>query len=259
MSFNPFRRAPHLPTNDDLLNAITFLATAGTPEARRNFYVVLLNSTLFVAQETGESRPILLVDKSGEIMLPVFTDLERLHRVFPDAKRYGALAARDLFRLALGSKIHDININPEHGPGGYLDFHELEALANGTIPDLPTAAEPSLAEPTFIPMGDPKLPTQEVLDKMTLAARSLLTVEPSVEEAYIILTKSSQEDSKLTIALRFEATTNVDDMTAFSRSFVPAIENVIGRPLDLLWLDGERYRAIQSVVEPFYRRGARYY
>lgn len=255
MAFNLFRRKPNSPTGDTLLKAITVLATASTQEARRNFYRALLNSTLLLAQEGVGSRPVLFADEAGSVVLPVFTDLERLRKVCLDVRGYSALPACDIFRLALKNNIHCVNINPEYGPGGYLEHHELEALANGEIPDLPTVAEPSLGEPTLIPMGDPKLPTQEVLDKMQATARSLLARETSVDEGYLILTGSNDGNSQLTIALRFRTAASEDDKAGFSRRFVPSIEDVIGQPLKLLWLEGERYKAVQSVVEPFYRRG----
>jgi len=127
---------PNFPTNDPLLNAITSLDGQEMTEVRQAFYTTLLNSTLLMAEESGEHRPILRVDQSKQVILPVFTNLERLRRVFPDARRAGAMPVRDLCRMALKYGIHSININPEHGPGGYLDQNEIDALAEGIIPDL---------------------------------------------------------------------------------------------------------------------------
>ncbi len=257
MSFNIFKRKSSSSTNDNLLNAITVMATADTAQSYRDFYAAILKSILLLARENNAPSPILLEDPSGKVILPVFTDLERLKKVFPDARQSSMMSAPDIFNIALKNSIYRVNINPEYGPGGFLERYELEALAKGEIPELRTAAEPSLGEPNFIPTGNPKLPPQEVLDKMTETAYSLLKIEPSIDEGYIILTKSDKGESRLTIALHFNNSANEDDKAAFSQRFVLPIEAIIGKQLNLLWLEGERYKAVKSVVEPFYKREAK--
>lgn len=254
MPLNPFKRQPDPPTNEPLLKAIMFLATAETPEAKRNYYATLLKSTLLLARETSENRPVLFTGKSGEVILPVFTDYPRLRKFLPDVVEYGIMTTPDLCQVALSYEIYRININPEHGPGGMLERYELEALAQGKMPDLSGAEAPTLGEPKFVPFGSPKLPPQEVIDKMMAEARVLLNREPRVAEGYVILTKSDDGESTLTIALRFDAAASVDAKTTFSQKFVPAIEAVLGQPMHLMWLEGERYDAIRAKVEPFYTR-----
>jgi hypothetical protein len=249
---NPFRRKPQPPTNDELLKAIMVMATSDTPDSWRNFYTVLLKSTLLIAEEPDHSGPILLGDDE-KVILPVFTDTERLHKVFPDAVRFGAIPARDLFKLALKNEIDSVNLNPQHGPGGFVDRDEMEALAKGEIPDLSAFSAPSLSSPNFIPMGDPKLPSQEIIDKLTDSARFLIEKEGIVKEAYMIMTTRVNE-SVMAIALYFNSDVDEDRKAAFSQLLVPMLEGVIQRPMDLMWLEGERYEAIASVVPPFYTR-----
>lgn len=253
--FNPFKRKAQPPTNDALLKAIMVMATSRTQESWQNFYQILLKSTLLIAQEPDQSGPILLVGDNGEdIILPVFTDAERLHKVFPDSVRYGAMPAPDLFKLALKNQIYSVNINPQHGPGGFVDHDEMTSLAKGEIPDLSSFTDPGLGDPTFIPMGDPKLPSEEVIDSMIDSARFLIEKEGIVDEGYLIMTTNDEKKSKLALALRFSPDVEEDRKTAFSQLLVPLIEGVIKQPMDLLWLEGERYEAIASVVPPFYKR-----
>jgi hypothetical protein len=257
MVFNLFRRKPDFPTNEALLKAITNLAVREKKESWKTFYKTLLHSTLLIAQEEGQSRPILFTDENDEIILPAFTDLGRLRKVFPDAQHVAPLPIRDLCRISLGSDIFRININPENGPGGYLDQQEMEALAQGMIPDLASMTDPSFdAEPNFVPMGDPKLPTQAVLDEMTAKASILLVQQPNVDEAYLIMTRTDKNVSLMTIGLYAHSTNHRDDMASFSQRFVNEIEAIIRRPLRLIWLEDKDVNTIRMNVEPFYKRGA---
>ena len=127
---------PHFPTNEPLVNAITALAGQDTPQVRQAFYTALLNSTPLMAEEQGENRPILFVDSSKQIVLPIFTDLERLRQRFPNVKRAGAASIHELCGIILKYGMHRIHINPEDHPSRYLDRGEIQALAKGIIPDL---------------------------------------------------------------------------------------------------------------------------
>jgi hypothetical protein len=253
---NPFSRQPEQPMNEALLNAIVRLASENTPEAWRNFYTTLLNSTMLVAQEKGMNRPVLFDDGEGGAILAAFTDIERLMKVLPDIGGYGMMPFRDMCNVALGNGINTININPQIGPGGYVLRHQLEALANGQIPEIDAEDGMISREPIFRPAGDPSLPSQEVIEKLLAAATSLLEQEPSVEAGYIITTRGDEPDSesRLTIALRFNHTISTDARSAFIQKSVTKLESVAGLPLDVIWLEGERYKAIASVVPPFYER-----
>jgi hypothetical protein len=254
MVFNRFQAKPDYPTNDKLLKAIIALASQGMDKAGRAFYAAVLESNFLLAEEPDMARPILFSDENDEIVLPVFTDLERLQSVFPDAQRIGTMAARDVFRMALSNKTYRININPEQGPGGFLERYELEALVKGEIPDLSDAGKREWEEPDLVPFGSPKLPPQEVLDKMVETAITLMRREPGIYEAYLTLTRTAQDESVLTIGLYFAKNIKPDDKAAFSQQFVPAIEAVIERPMHLIWLEDRDVNAIRMNVEPFYTR-----
>src|SRR5688572_10028559 len=104
MNFNPFKRKPELLTNQPLIKSIIALASQSTPQSWREFYTEVLKSALFIAQDPDAApSPILFVDKAGEVVLPVFTDIERLKKVCPDAQSYSAIPVRELCRLALGN------------------------------------------------------------------------------------------------------------------------------------------------------------
>jgi hypothetical protein len=249
---------PQLPSNERLLNALVAVGSNNTPQTHNTFYSELLKSTVLLAQDPETaSRPILFVNQADEIMLPIFTDLERLNQVCPDAQGYSPIPFRNVCQLALRNAIYIININPEYGPGGYLYRDEIEALANNTVPAITPAESASWDNPDLVPMGDPDLPASEVLEQITDTAESLLEKEPTAEAAYIILLGSGETKSVLTIALHFTDSTADDQKTEFTRQLVNAVEAVTGQPLRVVWLEGEQLKAVASRVEPFYQRGAR--
>lgn len=256
MKFNPFQRKPVIP-NEDLLKAITAVAANPTPQTKRRMYEAILNSQLLMANESEtDPAPILLETEDGQVVLPVFSDIERLRKVFPDAKRAGAMPARQLCALALQYDIDIININPAHGPGGDLERYELEALAEERIPDTSSAAGRKLGDPAFVPMGSSKLPTEKVMEALTTKAQSMLMAEASVREAYLILMKSEAGDSRLTVAVLFDSIAKDDRKSAFSQQLVHTLEKVADRPIGIVWLDTENLKMIQARQEPIYKRGS---
>lgn len=255
MVFNRFRSQPEFPTNERLLKAIAALAAEGMSKAGRQFYTALLESTLLIAEEPDANRPILLAgDSEDQVILPVFTDVERLKRVFADAERIAAIPARNLCRMALSNDVYMININPEHGPGGYLDRDEMAALANDAMPDMSDAKARELGQGGFVPFGSDRLPTQELIDSMLDVARDLLRKTPTVEEAYLILTNLSNDDNVLTIGLLFNQQALTEEKSAFSQHFIPTLEAAIGRRMHTIWLTDRDLEAIRENVEPFYQR-----
>jgi hypothetical protein len=254
MKLNPFRREPNTPNNDALLKAITAVAAQGTPESQRVMYMAILNSTLLMAEDPKYSpRPIMFVTPQSEVVLPVFTDTERLRKICPDALKVAALPAREICRLAISNKIFIVNINPQQGPGCDLLQHELEALAQGRIPDVSSQPPNPLGEPTLVPFGSPKLPSQELIDQMMDKAQTILSRESVVDEAYIILV-GDEEGSHLAIGLRFGQKANTDLKSSISQRLIPALEAVVKRPMEILWLTDEDLKQIQSVQQPFYKR-----
>jgi hypothetical protein len=81
MISNFFRRKPNLPENAGLIKAIISLATNQTSENFRAFYQEILKSELLLAGEADQPQPILLVDENERIILPIFTDVERIQKV----------------------------------------------------------------------------------------------------------------------------------------------------------------------------------
>jgi hypothetical protein len=256
MVSNPSRRRPGYPTNEPLLKAITALsAQQHNPGAWRAFYAALLDSTLLLARETGQPRPVLFDDVEGRVVLPVFTDLKRLRQFLPDVTEVATLPARDLCQLALQNDIPRININPQHGPGGFLNHAEMGALALGQIPALPNNDEfPLKDDPALVPFGSPELPSEDVLDEMLAKARKLMAEEQQLEEAYLILMRRDEHKSLLTVGLRFKDDASEEVKSAFTRRFVPAIEAIIHQPLHMMWLKDKEVEDIRINVDPFYVR-----
>jgi hypothetical protein len=255
MGFNPFRRNPAPPTNEGLLKAIVALASQQTPQTWNAFYSELLNSELFIAQDADSApSPVMFQDEDGDIVLPVFTDVRRLQKVVPDATGYSPMTVQRLCQVALWNDISIININPEQGPGGYLDRDEMAALAENRIPEMTPSDGTSWNQPEFVPMGDSKLPSPETLDKILDTASSMLQNETTVEAAYLILSGSSGQDSQLTIALLFQNSVAQDRKSRFTQVLIHGLEAEFGMPFKSVWLEGEQLEAVQARVEPFYKR-----
>jgi hypothetical protein len=254
MVFNMFRRKPEVPENEELIRAIVNMATNQTPDNYRTFYTAILRSDLLLAGETEEPHPILLVDEQDHIILPVFTDVERVKKVYPDATRVGKMPVQAIFRNAVKNNYYQININPEIGPGAFLTFDEISQLANGEIPNVPTKGSGDLGEGTFVPYGSPKLPSEDEIAKLLQKAQSVLTQEAKVEMGFLILMRSETGGSQLTIALRAQAGTDLNKMASFSQNFVNAIEAEIGQPVRMMWIDDQSYESISINSQPFYVR-----
>jgi hypothetical protein len=257
MASNLSRRRPGYPTNEPLLKAITALsAQQHDPAAWRAFYTALLDSTLLLARETDIDRPVLYDDDAGRVVLPVFTDLGRLQTVLPDITEVAVLPLSQICDLALKNDIARININPQRGPGGFLDRAAMEALALGNLPDLPASDEsPLKEEPTLVPFGSPELPSEAVIEAMLVQARKLMAEEAQIEEAYLILMRRDEHNSLLTVGLRFVDSASEAEKSVFTQRFVPAIEAIIQQPLHILWLKDEEVQDIRINVDPFYVRG----
>ena len=191
------------------------------------------------------------MDDDGGIILPLFTDFKRLHTTFPDSPRYSQTPLPELCRIALSRGIFKVNINPENGPGSYLTQHEMNILANGKIPDTSDVSEWD-DNPNFIPMGDPKLPTEDELEAIKNHATSMLHKETTITAAYIIMMKSGNDESKLTIAIEFNDQATHAQKTNFTRVFVPALEKQVDRPMGVVWLEDEQLESVRSRVVPFY-------
>ncbi len=253
MAFNPFRRKPDS-QNSALIHAIVNLATHQSSGNYQRFYQELLKSNLIIAEEAGESGPILLEDETGNITLPVFTDAERVKHVYPDAERIASLPAQSIFQLAVKSEYHKININPERGPGGILTFDEFVLLANGQLPDVSSADSHDLGEGNFVPMGDSKLPSEEVLHNIIEKAKELMAQETSITIGFVILMRSKTGKSQLTLALGTDPEVDLNQMTHFSQNFVDSLETVAQQPIGMMWLDDKSYKAISINSQPFYLR-----
>lgn len=257
MNLNPFKHNPDLPSNQALINAIISLASQNTVETWRIFYKELLKSKLFLAQDPEAApRPVLLVGKPDEVIMPLFTDVERLQRTYPDVTAYSAMPLSQLCNLAMQNGIHMININPENGPGVYLQRDEMQALANGKIPDIRVGDKSSWDEPNFIPMGNSKLPSEDILNKIAETASAFLEKQKGVEAGYIILLGSDEGESILTVALHFNETVLHNEQVAITELLVPAVEKIAQRTIGAKWLEGEQLQSVQSRVEPFYTNDA---
>jgi hypothetical protein len=253
MRLNPFRRTPDSPTNEALLKALVALASQSTAQNHHAFYTLLLKSTLLMAEDPEAGpRPIMFVDELDQVILPIFTDMQRLLKVCPDARGYASVSISQVCQLALGNDIYQININPEHGPGCYLTRDDMEALANNKIPNLTPTDIELWNKPNFVPMGDSKLPDEETMERIVKTASEVLQQAGNVKAAYLILYGGDEGSTRLTIALEFQETANHDDKTTLTKQLVSSLEASFNQPFYVLWLGDEKLAAVRSRVPPFY-------
>jgi hypothetical protein len=142
-------------SNPKLEHLMENLARGDTPEGRRHFYRELLRCRLALAtpgraarepqsHPTGQGMTIHFVAATGpdggQAML-AFSSGEALLAWRPVGCDHVVAEAKALFGMAVGSAaLSTIVINPK-GPrsGGYLTRPEFSALAQGRLPELPSA------------------------------------------------------------------------------------------------------------------------
>ncbi|GAC1645306.1 MAG: hypothetical protein NVS9B15_02840 [Acidobacteriaceae bacterium] len=147
------------PANELLVQAMLKVAQNDTRETRVGLYEAFLQGFFWMPiaappegveagqQVDGGAQVQVpgLQDQEGNKLLAVFTDGEALGAFIPNSP-YLAVPTRDFFRMAAGTDIQYVAVNPwpPNGepvrPGGRLMRFEVEALARGEMPGLPPQA-----------------------------------------------------------------------------------------------------------------------
>jgi hypothetical protein len=130
-----------------LEDAMERVAADDSEENRVRLYQLLLEAELLVPTDerpteertlvaTGEESwtvRVLGEDDQG-LVVPVFTDVERMLEWEPDGSGYIALEGRALFELAEMNGFGRLVVNPGSATLGAIERHEIETLARGRLP-----------------------------------------------------------------------------------------------------------------------------
>ncbi|HTZ99609.1 MAG TPA: enhanced serine sensitivity protein SseB C-terminal domain-containing protein [Candidatus Aquilonibacter sp.] len=134
------------PTNPGLERAMYDVAKSDNARTRESVYRALLASTLLfegqiASDDSGGRYAFKTVEHPpGNIVLPVFTDVEALVSWSHTEGEWIALRARDIFQAIAATKIAEVHVNPFRKgqgvkkPGGIVKRHEFMALAQGLLP-----------------------------------------------------------------------------------------------------------------------------
>lgn len=162
----PQTAAPQPPSPNHLLaQAMQSVAESDNPQTRAALYQAFLQGHFWMPiaappdNPTGQDVQVQvpgLQDPEGNKLLAVFTDAEALAAFIPNSP-YLAVPTMDFFRMAVGTDIQYVAVNPwppegqPTRPGGRLMRFEFEALARGEMPQLPQQAPQ--AQSGEIPQG----------------------------------------------------------------------------------------------------------
>ncbi|MGA8870854.1 MAG: enhanced serine sensitivity protein SseB C-terminal domain-containing protein [Candidatus Acidiferrales bacterium] len=133
------------PTNPGLEHAMYDVAKRDNERTRESVYRALLASTLIFEGQIASDDSTRFAFKTvehppGNVVLPVFTDVDALVSWAGSEGQWIALRARDIFQAIAPTKIADVYINPfrkgqtVNKPGGIVRRHEFVALAQGLLP-----------------------------------------------------------------------------------------------------------------------------
>ena len=121
------------------------VAKSDNAQTRESVYRALLASTLIFEGNMAGDDDTRFAFKTvehppGNIVLPVFSDVEALDAWSGPEAEWIALRAPDLFQSIAPTNIAEVRVNPfrsgqaTHKPGGVVKRHEFMALAQGLLP-----------------------------------------------------------------------------------------------------------------------------
>lgn len=220
------QKPPEPPTNSVLLQAMENAASSDSPQSREILYEVLIDATLLAitpeppaktgVHPVGEDQPIQLVtanDAQGPL-LPLFTNIEAIRQWHPNPQGYVMLPARDVFEHTAATNPCRIALNPGSQIRGVLTPPEIEALAQGRVPD--TKAE-LLADPLNMAVAKSSTPPpREVIQTI----RSLLMPEKKITQAWYFDVERDFLFTNQAVAIRFAEGTAPAEQDRIMRSLV---------------------------------------
>ncbi len=217
--------------------ASTFIvpgSVSGGTEVRNGKWIA--DSNTRVAFKTIEHPP-------GNIVLPVFTDVEALTSWAGSEVQWIALRAQELFQSIAPGNIAEVRVNPFrpeqtiNRPGGIITRNEFKALAQGLLPESmisSNTAQLKVAAGQKFFVGVPaKEPPTELLNKLTDYFQQI----PELRGAYLFQITNQNVTSSV-IGLHFAPEPNVRRMEQImqgigdvARGAIPAGESIDFMPL----------------------------
>ncbi len=231
--FRDLFRKHDSPKNPALERAMQELAKNDNAKTRKSLYNTVLASTFIVpgnvAGGTEVRKGEWIADSNtrvafktiehppGNIVLPVFTDVEALTSWAGSEVQWVALGAQELFQSIASGNIAEVRVNPFRPeqtisrPGGIITRSEFIALAQGLLPESmisSNTAQLKVAAGQKLLIGAPaKEPPTELLKKFTDHFQQI----PELRGAYLFQMTNQNVTSNV-IGLHFAAEPNVQRM-----------------------------------------------
>lgn len=229
---DPFRKQDS-PKNPALERAMQEIARNDSAKTRESLYKMILASTFIVQGNASGGTEVRkgkwIADGStrvafktiehppGNIVLPVFTDVEALTSWAGSEVQWIALRAQELFQSIAPGSIAEVRVNPFRPeqtisrPGGIITRNEFMALAQGLMPESMISnntAQLRVAAGQKLLIGKPaKEPPTELLKKLTDYFQQV----PDLRDAYLFQ-MANQNVTSSVIGLHFSAEPNVQRM-----------------------------------------------
>lgn len=256
-----------VPTNPQLIDAMTALTANDTPENRHALYAALLDSTFLLPTThpltggNGTSHDLtmdtLVTDThDGQLMLFVFTDADALRQWQPEDSPCIVLSASDTFQLALKYQVGSIQINPSSAVGGSITAGEITALARGVSPgstDDVQVHQQAVQSDTQVMLGAPSKPLPI---KVAAQLQRSLAAHPIVAACYVFMLAMGSDSPQQIAGIVFYP--QADDATkdAIMRQITSEVTAVLkpNRQLAFMVLQGDMLHNVRGTVHPAYRR-----
>ena len=231
--FRDLFRKHDSPKNPALERAMQEMTKNDNPKTRKSLYKTILASTLIVPGNASGGTEVRkgqwIADSNtqvafktieypaGNIVLPVFTDVEALTSWAGSEVQWIALGAQELFQSIASGNIAEVRVNPFRPeqtitrPGGIITRYEFMALAQGLLPESMVSsntAQLKVAAGQKLLIGAPaKEPPTELLKKLTDHLQQI----PELRGAYLF-EMTNQNVTSNVIGLHFAAEPNVPRM-----------------------------------------------
>jgi hypothetical protein len=231
--FTDLFRKRDSPKNPALERAMREMARNDNPKTRKSLYKAVLASTFIVPGNGSGGTEVRkgewIADSStrvafktiehppGNIVLPVFTDIEALTSWAGSEVPWLALSAQELFQSIAPGNIAEVRVNPFRSeqtisrPGGIITRNEFMALAQGLLPELmisSNTAQLKVAAGQKLLIGvSANEPPTELLKKLTDYFQQI----PELRGAYLFQ-MTNQDVTSSVIGLHFAAEPNVQRM-----------------------------------------------
>ncbi len=256
-----------VPTNPQLIAAMTALTADDTPQNRQALYAALHHSTFLLpttrARTGGNgTAPDLDLDglvtatHDGQLVLFVFTDEDSLRQWQADESPCMALSALDTFQLALNYQAGSIQINPSSAVGGLLTAGEIAALARGVSPG--SAHDVQIhqqAVQSDIPvmLGAPSKPLPI---KVAAQLQRSLAAQPIVAAGYVFMLALGHDAPQQIAGIVFYPQADDTTKDAIMRQITSEVTAVLKPQMQLAFmvLEADMLHHVRGTVHPAYRR-----